>query len=135
MTSPAIDPGRLAVQVRRALDEALMPAEFIDADKLDVTAYPNVVRVLFDNVEVGRFDRPLVESFDPDRLRPFVACAIFDRFPTWQADQLIAGVNDGRMRIIAPADSDYVRVDIDGVKVAAVHRHCLIDGFPERNEQ
>lgn len=77
---------------------------------------------------VGRFPRARLADFDRELLRPYVA-TVLDQLPVGDADQVVAGINNGGMEIFTPPDADYVLVHVHGFRLCAVHRAVLIDGY------
>jgi hypothetical protein len=85
-----------------------------------------------DLVELARFPRSRVFELDPDLMRQAAGAAL-DQVAAdggvGLADQLAAALNEGKIEIIAPPDGEWIRCHVDGFKLFACHRSCVVPGW------
>lgn len=71
-----------------------------------------------------------VRSFDPARLRPWVAAALAGLEDPAEAARLLELINARQSEADDPPDDCWVWVRVDGVPLCVVHRGLLVDGWP-----
>lgn len=128
-----LDLDRLPYETRRAIEngtdpvlvEQLTPGLFMRPEP----DHDAVVVLTAEGHEVGTIPLGRLRDFDRDRLRPYAAKAL-EGWPTAQADQLLAAINNGGAEVLCPPDDDFVYVNVEGVRFMAVHRSNLVDGWP-----
>jgi hypothetical protein len=78
--------------------------------------------------EIHRIARWRVASFDPENLRPYAGHAL-DQLDEAEAWRLVGHINAGNIEIIDDPEHEHVLVHVDGFKLCAVHRRCLVPGY------
>ncbi|MCB1041138.1 MAG: hypothetical protein KDA94_16630 [Acidimicrobiales bacterium] len=130
---PAIDEARLPYELKRAVEAEGFAVELLGPGSMRVHPEGERLRVTdTEGVELGIVPLYRLREFDPERLRLYAEAAL-GSFPVGLADQLAEAINASEAVAWAPPDRDWVGVQVGDVRVVAVHRSLVVDGWPEED--